>query len=211
MNKRKTMAVAIVLALVLLIGGVIAYFTDTDDATNVFTLGDEVDISLTETWTASDGLGIHPGAVVTKAPSIVNESTTTPAYVFAEVIVPCYDADADGTVETPLFALLDENGDLGCNSGWVLVETSEVNTTDKTITYVYAYGTSSAMTSLAASPSTPKTTTSKPVFSKVKLDEDLTATQKATASATPNIVINAYGIQTDNVGTAPATVWANVK
>ena len=60
MNKRKTMAVAIVLALVLLIGGMIAYFTDTDEATNEFTLGDEVDISLSETWTPADGLGIHP-------------------------------------------------------------------------------------------------------------------------------------------------------
>ena len=211
MNKRKTMAVAIVLALVLLIGGVIAYFTDTDDATNLFTLGDVVDISLSETWTASDGEGIHPGAVVTKEPSIVNESTTTPAYVFAEVIVPCYDANADGTYETPLFALLDENGDEGCNSDWVPVETSQVNQTDKTITYVYAYGSSSAMTPLAESTSTPKTKTSTPVFSKVKLDEDLTADQKATASATPNIIINAYGIQTDNVGTTPAAVWANVK
>ena len=211
MNKRKTIAVAIVLALVLLIGGMIAYFTDSDDATNVFTLGDVVDISLSETWTAADGLGIHPGAVVTKAPSIVNESTTTPAYVFAEVIVPCYDADDDGTVETPLFTLLNANDQVGCNADWYLLSTSQVNTTDKTITYVYAYGTSEAMTSLAASPSTPKTTTATPVFSKVKLDEDLTADQKATASATPNIIINAYGIQTDNVGTTPAAVWANVK
>lgn len=210
MNKRKTMAVAIVLALVLLIGGMIAYFTDTDVATNEFTLGDEVDISLSETWTPADGLGIHPGAVVTKAPSIVNESTTTPAYVFAEVVVPCY-ASTGTTVDTPLFTLLNANDQEGCNDGWVLIETSEINTTDKTITYVYAYGTSAAMTSLAASPSTPKTTTSTPVFSKVKLDEDLTAAQKDTASATPNIVINAYGIQTDNVGTTPSAVWANVK
>ena len=210
MNKRKTMAVAIVLALVLLIGGMIAYFTDTDEATNEFTLGDEVDISLSETWTPADGLGIHPWAVVTKAPSIVNESTTTPAYVFAEVVVPCY-ASTGTTVDTPLFTLLNANDQEGCNAGWVLIDTSAVNTTDKTITYVYAYGTSSTMTSLAASPATPKTTTSTPVFSKVKLDEDLTADQKATASATPNIVINAYGIQTDNVGTTPSAVWDNVK
>lgn len=210
MNKVKVMAVVIVLLLILLIGGMIAFFTDVDDETNIFTLGDEVDISLDETWTPADGLGIHPGAVVTKAPSIVNESTTTQAYVFAEVIVPCY-ASTGTTVDTPLFTLLDSSDNEGCNTGWVLVDTSSVDTTNKTITYVYAYGTSSAMTALAASPSTPKTQTSTPVFSKVKLDEDLTAEQKATASATPNIVINAYGIQTDNVGTTPAAVWANVK
>ena len=220
MNRRKTIAVAIVLALVLLIGGMIAYFTDTDVATNEFTLGDEVNIAISETgwtntagttnWTNAAAQGIHPGAVVPKAPSIVNESTTTPAYVFAEVVVPCY-ASTGTTVDTPLFTLLNANDQEGCNAGWVLIETSEINTTDKTITYVYAYGTSTAMTSLAASPSTPKTTTSTPVFSKVKLDEDLTAAQKDTASATPNIVINAYGIQADNVGTTPSAVWANVK
>ena len=210
MNKVKVMAVVIVLLLILLIGGLIAFFTDFDDQTNIFTLGDEVDISLDEVWTAADGLGIHPGAVVTKAPSIINESTTTPAYVFAEVIVPCY-ASTGSTVNTPLFKLLDSSDNEGCNSGWYLVNTSQIDTTNKTITYVYAYGTSASMTQLAASPTTPKTQTSTPVFSKVKLDEDLTAEQKATASSTPNIVINAYGIQTDGVGTTPAQVWANVK
>ena len=208
MNRRKTIAVAIVLALVLLIGGMIAYFTDTDVATNEFTLGDEVDIAISETgwtntagttnWTNAAAQGIHPGAVVPKAPSIVNESTTTPAYVFAEVVVPCY-ASTGTTVDTPLFTFI-------ANSGWTLVETSSIDTTNKTITYVYAYGSSSAMTSLAAS-----ATTSTAVFSEVTLAPTLTAAQKDTASATPNIVINAYGIQTDNVGTTPSAVWANVK
>ena len=44
MSKKKTIAVAIVLALILLIGGMIAYFTDTDIAVNKFSLGDEIDI-----------------------------------------------------------------------------------------------------------------------------------------------------------------------
>ena len=208
MNRRKTIAVAIVLALVLLIGGMIAYFTDTDVATNEFTLGDEVDIAISETgwtntagttnWTNAAAQGIHPGAVVPKAPSIVNEATTTPAYVFAEVVVPCY-ASTGTTVDTPLFTFI-------ANSGWTLVETSSIDTTNKTITYVYAYGSSSAMTSLAAS-----ATTSTAVFSEVTLAPTLTAAQKDTASATPNIVINAYGIQTDNVGTTPSAVWDNVK
>ena len=44
MSKKKSIAVAIVLLLVLLIGGMLAYFTDTDTATNVFVLGDDIDI-----------------------------------------------------------------------------------------------------------------------------------------------------------------------
>lgn len=189
MNKKKSIAVAIVLALILLIGGLLAYFTDTDTKSNVFTLGDEVEISLTETWTATDGEEIHPGTTVTKAPSIKNDSTSTPAYVFAEVIVPCY-ATTGTTANAPLFTFT-------VNSGWTLINTPAVNTTDKTITYVYAYGTSSAMTSLAAN-----TTTSTAVFSSVTLEPTLTAAQAATANSSLSIDVNAYGIQTDGLGTA---------
>ena len=196
MSKKKSIAVAAILAVVLLIGGLLAYFTDRDTKTNVFTLGNNIEISLTETWDPDDGLGLHPGAVVTKAPSIKNDSTTTPAYVFAEVVVPCY-ASTGTTVDTPLFTFTE-------NAGWTLINTPTVDTESKTITYVYAYGSSSAMTSLTAD-----TTTSTAVFSQVTLAPSLTDTQKATASATPNIVVNAYGIQIDNLGvTAPADIYA---
>ena len=49
MSKKKSIAVAAILAVVLLIGGLLAYFTDRDTKTNVFTLGDNIEISLTET------------------------------------------------------------------------------------------------------------------------------------------------------------------
>lgn len=205
MNKKKTILAAIILALVLLIGSMLAYFTDTDNATNVFTLGDEVDISVVEeggwtkdgttgNWNNTNATNIHPGAVIEKAPSIKNNSTTTPAYVFAEVIVPCY-ASTGTTADTPLFEL----NNIG--AGWTKISTGEtVNTTDKTITYVYAYGTSTQMTSLAAG-----ATTAKPVFSTVTLDPSLTAEQKATANENPNIIVNGYGIQTDSLSTTNPT------
>lgn len=193
MNKKKSIAVAAILAVVLLIGGLLAYFTDTDTKTNVFTLGDNVEISLSETaWVAANGEGIHPGANIAKNPIITNDSSTTPAYVFAEVIVPCYDSDNDGVADDALFTL-DTIG-----SGWTLIDTSAVDTTAKTITYVYAYGSSSAMTSLAANASTSA------VFSSVTLKSTLTAAQKATAGTT-NIVVNAYGIQTDSLSVSTPT------
>lgn len=196
MNKKKSIAVAIVLALVLVIGGLLAYLTDTDTKTNVFTLGDNVDILLTETWTAADGLNLQPGAVVTKAPSIKNGSATVPAYVFAEIVVPCY-ASTGTTANTPLFTFT-------VNDGWTLINTPTVNATSKTITYVYAYGTTETMSSLAGN-----ATTSTAVFSSVTLAPSLTDEQKDTASATPNIVVNAYGIQTNNLGvTAPSDIFA---
>lgn len=197
MSKKKSIVVAIALVAVLLIGGLLAYFTDTDTATNLFTLGDNIEISLSETaWVAANGEGIHPGANIAKNPIITNDSSTTPAYVFAEVVVPCYDSNADGTADDALFTL-DTIG-----SGWTLISTSAVDTTAKTITYVYAYGTASAMTSLAANTSTSA------VFSSVTLKSTLTATQKATAGTT-NIVVNAYGIQIDNLGvTTPTAIYA---
>lgn len=198
MGKKKSIVVATVLALTLLIGGLLAYFTDTDTASNEFTLGGSVEISLSETnWDATNAQGIHPGATIQKNPVITNDSTSTPAYVFAEVIVPCYDSNADGNVDSPLFTL----NSIG--SGWNLMSTGTVNTTDKTITYVYNYGTSSTMTSLAASASTTS------VFTSVTLETNLTAAQKATASATPTIVVNAHGIQTDSLSSStPSGIYA---
>ena len=195
MSKKKSIAVAIVLILVLVIGGITAYFTDMDTKTNVFTLGGNVDIALTEIWTASDGIGLYPGAVVTKAPSIVNESSTTPAYVFAKIIVPCY-AVTGTKANTPLFTFT-------VNSGWTLITPPYIDLGEKTITYVYAYGTQNSMTKLL-----PETTTSTAVFSKVTLEPTLTDEQKATANKHANIIVNAYGIQTDNLGvTNPSAIW----
>ena len=195
MINKKSVVVAVILLSILLIGGLTAYFTDIDTKTNIFTLGDNVEIALTETWTENDGLGLHPGAVVTKAPSIVNESSTTPAYVFAEIIVPCY-ATTGTTANAPLFTFT-------ANSGWTLINTPTVNQTNKTITYIYAYGTSTAMTTLQKS-----ATTSAPVFSQVTLEPSLTSEQKETANTTPNITVKAYGIQIDNLGvTSPTAIW----
>ena len=198
MSKRKSIAVAIVLLLILLIGGMMAFFTDTDTATNVFELG-KVDIKLLEeNWNADNAKNLHPGDEVTKDPVIENETESTPAYVFAEVIVPCFDSnDADTNVDTPLFSL----NTIG--EGWTLINTPAVNTTTKTITYVYAYGTSSAMTSLAVGSSTPA------VFSSVTLNNTLTSAQAESAGDTHNIVVNAYGIQTDNLSVStPSAIYA---
>ncbi len=195
MSKKKSIAVAIVLLLVLVVGGLLASFTDTDTKTNTFTLGNNIEISLTETWNSSDGLGIHPGAVVSKKPAVKNDSTTTPAYVFMKVEVPCY-ATTGTTVNAPLFTFT-------AKSGWTLINTPTPDTSAKKMTYIYAYGTSTKMTELAKSATTPT------LFDSVTLAPTLTHAQKATAPATTDIVITGYGIQTDNLSsTNPATIFA---
>lgn len=201
MNKKRAIIIVLLMLLVILIGGIFAYFTDTKTLTNVFTIGDNIVINLTEpNWVANganSANGAHPGANIAKDPTITNESTTTPAYVFAEVTVPCY-ASTGTTVDTPLFTL----NNIG--SGWNLMSTSTVDTTNKTITYVYNYGTASSMTPLAASTSTA------PVFDSVTLAPTLTAAQKATLPSNTDVVVNGYGIQTDNLGVSTPSAIFNL-
>ena len=212
MNKKKGIAVAVVLLLILMIGGMLAYFTDTDTKDNVFTLGDKIDIELTETaWDTTDTTGdtgvpdaaedIHPGTKLPKNPVIVNKTDSAQAYVFAEVIVPCYDDGYTGTgtatVDTPLFSL-DK-----VPTSWNLMETKPIDTTNKTITYIYNYGTATTMTPLAKGESTPN------VFKSITLDSTLTAAEAATAPANPMVKVNAYAIQTDGyTETAPSDIFA---
>ena len=198
MSYKKIILILSFVVEVLLIGGILAYLTDADAKVNVMTFGDNVEISLSEVWRPEDGDGIIPGTTVEKAPSIKNDSTTTPAYVFAEVVVPCY-ASTGTTVDTPLFTFT-------ANSDWTLINTPSVDTESKTITYVYAYGTSSEMTTLNA-----ETTTSTPVFNQVTLAPTLTDEQRQTANETTNIEVNAYGVQVDNLETTnPAEIYGIV-
>ena len=79
MKKNKTYLAAVVLLLVFVVGGAIAYFTDTDTKTNVFTIG-SVDIELVEpNWNTTDANSnnvpdaaedLMPGQSVAKDPKI---------------------------------------------------------------------------------------------------------------------------------------------
>ena len=199
MNKKKTIAVAIVLALILLIGGMLAFYTDTDSADNVFTLGKNIDIELNEQWDAVAGQNILPGAVVPKAPKITNNENSSEAYVFAKVIIPAYYKNGD--TKTPMFTFTP-------NSGWI--ELSAGKEVGETYEYVYAYGVGSSLTKLAVN-----TTTSTAVFSEVVLDKTITKNDAVPTDDHKIIKVEAYGIQTanltDNGGnevSAPAAVYA---
>ena len=211
MNKKKVkaMIVAAALATILLIGGISAYFTDADTATNTFTVG-KVSIDLEEpNWEEPEN--IVPGQEMDKDPQITNDGLNG-AYVFMEVVMPYANivtANADGTkndaADTELFALLHKLDDgtyaTGVKAGWVQVGTEVKDENAKTVTYLYAYGTANGMTELAKDATTPT------LFDKVKFvnaieDQGLEGTTK-------EIVINAYAIQSSNIENAvtPAEVW----
>ena len=206
MNKKKTIIAAIVLLLVAAIGGAIAYFTDTESETNTFTIGN-VDITLTEpNWDTTDAdhdnvpdaaENIAPGVSVAKDPTITNVSATAPAYVYAKVEIPCSTA-----VTTPEAVPAKEIFTLNSiGSGWTLMNDGAC--TNGVATKVYNYGTSSAMTSLAAGSATPA------VFSSVSLNSNITGTEQG-LSGNKNVVVTGYGIQTNGLGNdvTPATVWS---
>ncbi|MBR3490411.1 MAG: SipW-dependent-type signal peptide-containing protein [Bacilli bacterium] len=212
MKKKKTVLAAVILLLMFVVGGAIAYFTDTDTKTNTFTIG-SVDITLTETgWDAltdtdSDGIpdaaeDMMPGESVTKDPLVNNISTKNPAYVFVKVEVPCT------TVESP--ATPEEIFTYTVNAGWTELSTAAVAcTSGGTATHVYYYGSNGTLTALAeaADASTPTSTTN-PVFSSITLRSTLTGNEGL--SGNKNVVVTGYGIQTEGLqSTTPADVWSN--
>ena len=208
MKKNKTFLAAIVLLLLFVVGGAVAYFTDTDSETNTFTIGN-VDIDLVEAnWdtTDQDSNGIPdaaqdlmPGQTVAKDPVIKNLSTSNEAYVFAKVEVPC-------TTETTPRELFTYT----VNTGWT--ELSSTACTNGTATHIYYYGSNGSLTALAkASNASTPTPTSAAVFDNVTLLSSLTGAAAEGLTGSKNIVVTGYGIQTQGL-TAPVTptsVWSN--
>lgn len=90
--KKKILAVALAASMaVLAVGGSsLAYFTDTDSADNVFTVGN-IDVVLTEpNWNAEgekEAENMYPGEPVAKDPTVTNEGAN-PAVVRIKVTLP---------------------------------------------------------------------------------------------------------------------------
>jgi len=213
MNRKKMLFTAIVLTLVILIGGLLAYFTDTDTKRNVFTLG-LVDITLTEPKWDSDtrdgwdydgegswgyydaSIGIAPGTKYWKDPTIENTGAND-AYVFLKVEIPVLGS-------TELFTIsnraLDENGypELDDNddpivtslaTGWKQVSKTLAN---GKYTYVLVYGTEGQWGIYPTALAPDETTTA---FNTVTF-ANLTGNE-ANIPGTVNIDVKAYAIQTN--------------
>lgn len=115
--KKKIVSLALVMALVAIVaGGTLAYFTDDDEATNTFTVGN-VAIDLTEpNWDASgseDAPEVYPGEALAKDPTVTNTGAN-PCFVRISVEgLDCLDNAGMITYRTDYVA-----GALGTN--WVL-------------------------------------------------------------------------------------------
>lgn len=215
-DNKKNFIIALAMMLVVLIGGVMAYFTSTDSVKNTFAVG-EVKIDLAEpNWVAPTN--ITPNQAIIKDPQIKNIGVND-AYVFLKVTVPkatVETAAQDGTVATAavhqLFQLNNASKKAAVwsetdtiNSAWVQV--GERTSTDDAYVYVFAYGSAQACTKLS------KDATTAALFDSVTF---INATEgQELESESLDIDIEAFGIQVDNIngnGTngkvTPADVWA---
>lgn len=84
-KKILTLSLVVALAATALIGGTLAYFTDTDDATNEFTVGN-VDIELDEPeWDENKIPTIMPGKVIVKDPVVTVQKDSEDCYLVLEM------------------------------------------------------------------------------------------------------------------------------
>lgn len=204
-NNMKKGAVAVALVASLGLAGLSAYFTDTKNATNTFTVGSVKQTLTEDKWKPEENPGkdMTPGKEVEKNPTIKNVGDNT-QYAFMKVEVPAAKVttvNADGTK-----APTKEKKELftyDINDGWNELVSAN-SQTDTSVTHVYYYGKNNTLTVLNKDASAT-------LFDKVKfinIVED-----NRTLTGPQNIVINSYGIQSDNLGdaTTPDQVWKLVQ
>lgn len=200
-NKLRTTLLVSSMVGVMLIGGIAAYFTDADTATNEFTMG-KISLDLQEpSWDPENGKDVTPNKVIIKDPQIKNDGINN-EFVFLEVTIPYANvvtANDDGTknptADTNLFSYT-------VNSGWVQIGNAVKNTERNTMTYLYVYGSSTECTTLAPNAITPT------LFDTVKVAN--VVEDQGLETLTKQIVVNAYGIQTTDINggkTEPEKVW----
>lgn len=194
----KNVVIAAAIIMVLAIGCMAAFFTDADDATNVFTVGN-VSIDLTEpNWDTANSQHITPNKTIAKDPQVTNDGAND-AFCFIEVEVPRANiktANSDGSVNA---AAVQDLFTYKVNSDWALIKTA---TTTTKSTYTYAYvGTNGNMKAL-----TPGRTTT-PVFNSVTF---VNAIEGQLDNSVQTIAVSAMAIQTNDLGDNDTTVPTEV-
>lgn len=213
-KKIKLAIVSVMLVACLAVAGISAYFTDGADVTNTFTIG-EVNLDLTEpSYPGNDDpevKDITPNAEIEKDPTITNTGKND-EYVFLTVTVPYAEnlvvANAAGEKQ-PAAAEL-ELFSYTLNDGWTQVGQVVQNKTDKTNTYIYAYGSETKLTVLPADDDTSTQDVAENItpalFDSVTFVNAVEG--QGLENKTKEIAIKAYGIQADNLTSdAPSTVW----
>lgn len=148
-----------------------------------------------------DPYDVTPNETIVKDPQILNDGQND-MYVFIEVVMPYYElvtANDDGTQNEAAWM---ELFTYEINDGWVTVGSAVIDKDAGTCTQVYAYAVDDELTVLAPNERTPA------IFDAVTMVNVVAG--EVEAGSVEEIVVNAYGIQTDNINggkTDPAGVW----
>lgn len=203
MSRKKIILTAVILTLILIIGGILAYFTDVETIENKFTMGNVSILVEEPSWPDGGVTNIVPNQEIPKDPQITNKGSTD-IYAFIKVEVPYENVvvgDATSAADTELFTYTLE-------SGWKEVGTSTKDTQDKTITHIYAYvNDANELKALAKDE-----ITTNPVFRTVTLVDIKETNDKNSIIQGKDlqVTVSGYGIQTTDLGTdskAPADIW----
>lgn len=203
-KKMKKIVLITALCCVMSVGGIMAYFTDADTVTNEFTVG-KISLDLQEPeWNPVNGKDMTPKKTVQKNPQILNDGVND-EFVFLEVLVPYANvvtANEDGTKnaasDTEIFSYT-------VNEGWTELK-EERKITENTVRYLYVWGTEGECKVLS------KEITTGTLFDKVTMANIVE--NQGLEETNPEIVLNAYGIQTtdlDGNKINPSEVWKILK
>lgn len=196
--RSKTKAILCIAAVAGVVGvsGVLAYLTDTDTATNKFTIG-KVEIDLQEpTWDAGEDVNnndipdyaenLVPGKSIAKDPQVKNTGLND-AYVYLKVTVPTANlvtAQADGTLANEGQAQQTEVFSYEQTENWKEIISQRVTGTDAN-TYLYYYNGAVAQNA-----------TTEPLFNQVTFAN---VVEGQVELSEYQIDIEAYAIQADNL------------
>lgn len=234
MSRKKLIITAIVLVLILAIGGILAYFTDTETKTNKFKMGG-ANITVDEPHFPGDEdhpVDIVPGMKVAKDPVVKNLGDGE-VYAFVEVTIPKETVKVTGDqaanlqelfttqyISTPAEGSNPAVYTNGINPAWVLVSSRNNNAEPAegsepakpaSTTYVYAYGTKANETApivLTALSNTAGENATPAVFDQVTfkdvIEDKDTPAANSIQGKNYEVVVSGYGIQTDGLGTTDA-------
>ena len=163
------------------VGATFAYFTDSKETSNPFTLGD-IEIELTEpNWDEANGVNILPMQTVEKDPTVTNTGDND-AYIFVKVTVPTAEVMVEGDETASTQELFTLNN---VSSNWTLISSNDSE-------YVYAYNEAVA----------PEASTDA-LFESVTL-VNLVEDDYAEIIESLDIDVQAYGVQTVSFDSAEA-------
>lgn len=206
-KSNKNLVIIVAMIIILVVGAISAYFTSSDKATNIWTVG-EVEIDLQEpSWDPDNPpTKVKPNQVFAKDPQVKNIGEND-AYVFLKVKVPMANvATADPSTGERIPAANQELFTFSVNQGWTQVGSSSVESIDGTdyMTYVYAYGMMQECTALTVG-----SNSTSPLFNEVRFINAIEG--QGLENAVVTMPVEAYGIQTTDITendlTTPAAVW----